>query len=181
MTPCYLYSIVNDPNISANDLNHDLDVINQWATQGKMAFNQASEILFSYKKSHVNPPDLIFNGSIVKRVTEHKHLGLQPNLRFDKHLYEKMSIAKTNIGIVKHLNKFLPLKPLNQMYKALVRSHLDYCDSIYHIPHTIQEPPLGVSLHVIMENVEKIQYQAALAVTGGWQGSSRVKLYDRRM
>ena len=29
-----------------------------------------------------------------------------------------------------------------------------------------------------MEKVERIQYQAALAVTGAWQGSSRVKLYD---
>ena len=26
--------------------------------------------------------------------------------------------------------------------------------------------------------VEKIQYQAALAVTGAWQGSDRVKLYE---
>ena len=26
-----LFSIVNDPVISANDLNHDLNVINQWA------------------------------------------------------------------------------------------------------------------------------------------------------
>ena len=29
-----------------------------------------------------------------------------------------------------------------------------------------------------MEKVEKIQYQAALAVTGTWQGSSRSKLYE---
>ena len=29
-----------------------------------------------------------------------------------------------------------------------------------------------------MEKVERIQYQAALAVTGAWQGSSRCKLYD---
>ena len=29
-----------------------------------------------------------------------------------------------------------------------------------------------------MEKVEKIQYQAALAVTGAWQGSSRSKLYE---
>ena len=35
-----------------------------------------------------------------------------------------------------------------------------------------------MSLPVLMENVEKIQYQAALAVTGAWDGSSRVKLYE---
>ena len=29
-----------------------------------------------------------------------------------------------------------------------------------------------------MEKVEQVQYQAALAVTGAWQGSSRSKLYD---
>ena len=38
------------------------------------------------------------------------------------------------------------------MYKTLVRSHLDYCDVI--------------------------QYQAALAITGAWQGSSCSKIYD---
>ena len=29
-----------------------------------------------------------------------------------------------------------------------------------------------------MEKVERIQYQAALAITGAWRGSSRSKLYD---
>ena len=64
------------------------------------------------------------------------------------------------------------------MYNALVRSHLDYCDVIYHIPPKIHPPPLGITLHDHMEMLEKMQYQAALAVTGAWQGTSRVKLYD---
>ena len=34
-----LFSKVNDPVISANDLNHDLIVINQWAYQWKIEFN----------------------------------------------------------------------------------------------------------------------------------------------
>ena len=29
-----------------------------------------------------------------------------------------------------------------------------------------------------MEEVEKVQYQAGLAITGAWQGSSRSKLYE---
>ena len=64
------------------------------------------------------------------------------------------------------------------MYKALVRSHLDYCDIIYHIPPTSREPHLGVVLQDHMETVEKTQYQAALAVTGAWQGTSRNKIYE---
>ena len=64
------------------------------------------------------------------------------------------------------------------MYKSLVRPHLDYCDIIYHIPQTVRPPPEGVTLHHHMESVEKIQYQAALAVSGSWQGTDRIKLYE---
>ena len=71
-----------------------------------------------------------------------------------------------------------PLKTLHQMYKALVRSHLDYCDIIYHEPSQQHQPPLGVTLNSLIEKVEKIQYQEALAVTGTWQGSNRSKLYE---
>ena len=59
---------------------------------------------------------------------------------------------------------FLLRKPLDQMYKALVRSHLDYCDIIYHIPSV--QTQFGVTLTDLMEKAKRIQYQAALAVTG---------------
>ena len=64
------------------------------------------------------------------------------------------------------------------MYKALVRSHLDYCDIIYHIPSLQNQPSVGVTLNSLMAKAESIRYQAALAVTGAWQGSNRSKLYE---
>ena len=152
-----LFSVIKDPQLSASDLYHDLEVINQWAYQWKMAFNpdpikQATEILFSYKKKERNPPELTFNGAPVARMKQHKHLGLipEPNLSFVKHLYKKMVKAKKNIGIIKHLNRFLLFKTLNQIYKALVCSHLDYYDIIYHIPPIVHHPPLGTSLNNLM-------------------------------
>ena len=106
-----LFSTVKDPIISANDLNHDLDIINQWAHQWKMEFNpdptkQATEVLFSCKKSSPNHPQLIFNGTFVEKVNEHKHLGLilDSTLSFKKHLNEKIVKAKMNIGIIKYLS-----------------------------------------------------------------------------
>ena len=47
-----IFFIVNDPILSASELNHDLNVINQWAHQWKREFNpdpnkQATELLFS--------------------------------------------------------------------------------------------------------------------------------------
>ena len=46
------------------------------------------------------------------------------------------------------------------------------------MPQITHPPPLGITLSSVMEIVEKVQYQAALAVTGAWQGSSRSKLYE---
>ena len=178
-----LFPVVKDPLISANDLNHDLDTICRWAHQWKLEFNpdptkQANEVLFSCKKSTPYHPQLTFNRSVVTKVNEQKHLGLVLNsdLSFGKLVNQKIIKAKKNLGIIKHLSRFLPLNTLDQMYKALVRSHLDYCDIIYHIPS--KQNQLGEILNTLMENAEKIQYQAALAITGAWQGSSRSKLYD---
>ena len=54
-----LFSIVSDPTVTANMLNHDLNIISNWAQQWKLSFNleptkQAIEILFSVKKSKSN-------------------------------------------------------------------------------------------------------------------------------
>ena len=135
-------------------------------------------MLFSCKNNAHNHPQICFNGTVVAKVEEQKHLGLtlKAKLSFGKHPSGKIIKAKTNIGIIKHLSRFLPLKTLDQMYKALVRPHLDYFDVIYHIPP--KQDKFSVVLNSLMETVEKVQYQAALAVTGAWKGSSRSKLYE---
>ena len=98
-----LFSIVNDPAISANDLNHDLHILQQWAYQWKMEFNpdpikHATGVLFSCKQSSPNHPQLIFNGIAVAKGNDQKHLGLilDSRLSFEKHLHEKIIKANKN-------------------------------------------------------------------------------------
>ena len=157
-----LYSVVKDPAQTASDLNHDLDVIQKWAYQWKMFFNpdptkQANEVLFSCKKTPQIHPDIFLGGTVVTQVNEQKHLGLvlEKKLSFEQHLDGKIRKAKTNIGILKYLSKYLPLKTLDQMYKTLVRSHLDYCDLIYHIPPSLHPSPQGLVLHSLMKKSRK--------------------------
>ena len=59
-----------------------------------------------------------------------------------------------------------------------VRPHLDYCDVIYHSPPISDPYTANVHLTSAMERIERTQYQAALSVTGCWQGTSRNKLYE---
>ena len=187
-----LYSVVKDPIISALELQHDLDIISEWANQWKMSFNPdptkpAEEILFSQKNSKVAHPPLYFNGIEVKRVNEHKHLGLilDPKLNFAAHLREKSATAKKGIGLIKLLRSYLPIQALNLIYKARIRSHFDYCDFIYHIPeletkekNLDSERMTDIRLNYQMEKLESLQAQAGQAVTGAWKGTNRDKLNE---
>ena len=70
-----IFSIVKNPEISANDLNHDLDDIRQWAHQRKLEFSpdptkQAAEVLFSCRPANPNHPQLMFNGTVVAKMNE---------------------------------------------------------------------------------------------------------------
>ena len=180
-----LYSVVHDPNVSANELNHDLKLINDWAYQWKMSFNpdvnkQAVEELFSQKnKAQVHPP-LFFNGNEILKVNEHKHLGmiLDSTLSFSSHINEKIKITRQNIGVLKFLSSYIPLKTLDQIYKLFIRPHFDYGDVIYHVPNKTNMFDSSITLRKLMNDIERVQYRAALAVTGAWQGTNRNKLYD---
>ena len=183
-----LFSIVEDPEASFEMLQHDLNLITEWAYQWKMSFNPdptkpAEEILFSHKNNRPYHSPLKFNNIEVKRVTDHKHLGLifDPKLSFIKHITEKVGIARKGIGIIKHLAPYLPVKSRDQIFKMHVRPHLDYCDMIYHIPIKTKEMSDGDSqrnLNYLMRTLESTQYQAALAVSGAWKGTNRDKIYN---
>ena len=107
MTPCSSL-LVYDPSISANDLNHDLNIILQMGISVEngvsilILLSKQLRLYFSCKKSTANHPQLIFNGSVVAKVINEKHLGLI--------LDEKIMKAKKNVGVLKYLFNFLPLK-----------------------------------------------------------------------
>ena len=62
------------------------------------------------KKTSPIHPQLIFNGTIVKKVSVQKHLGLtfDSGLTFKKHIDEKITKAMKNLGLIKHVSKCLP-------------------------------------------------------------------------
>ena len=81
--------------------------------------------------------------------------------------------------MIKHLSKSLPINTLTLLYKSLVRPHFDHCDVIFHIPPAINGFFYNVdnngALNAVMTKIESVQYQAALSITGTWQGTSRSK------
>ena len=86
--------------------------------------------------------------------------------------------GKKDIGLIRHLRSYLPTDALISIYTAHVRSHLDYCDFIFHIPELSGNFSTNVNLGNQMNKLESLQYQAGLAVTGMWRGTNRDHVYE---
>ena len=163
-------------------MNHDLELVSQWAHDWKMSFNpdpqkQAVELLLSKKRNGKDHPVVVFNDIPVKKVEEHKHLRLilDTKLSFSAHIKAAISKTRKGIGLLKYHSKYLPRHTLNELYKLYLRPHLDYGDVIYLIPSKVCEFSQNIILPSLMEKLESVQYSAVLAVTGTWRGTSAGK------
>ena len=170
-----LFSVVDNINLSATNLNSDLSKINAWANQWKMNFNpdpnkQVQEVIFSHKIRKTSHPPLTFNNKSVKPVQFQKHLGvyLDSRLDFREHLQNMFNKIKKTISLLRKLQNNLPRAPLITIYKSFIRPHLDYGDILY--DQTFNNS--------FQERLKSIQYNGALTITGAIRGSSREKLYQ---
>ena len=170
-----IFSVVNDINVSCNQLNSDLSLINKWAFQWKMLFNpdpnkSATEVVFSHKLKQYLHPSVRFNNLPVVSQPSTKHLGmvLDSKLDFNIHINEKIFKANKGIGLIKKLQSELSRKTLLNIYKSFVRPHLDYGDVIY------DKPNVGN----FTSKLESVQYNAGLAITGAIRGTSKERLYQ---
>ena len=170
-----LFSVVHHANTTAKELNNELVKISRWAYQWKMSFNpdpskQAQEVIFSRKTKKEYHPPLAFNNNNVSETNSQKHLGvvLDNRLSFEDHF--KMIINKVNktIGLLRKLQNILPRSALLTIYKSFIRPHIDYGDIMY-------DQTYNTSFH---QKLERLQYNACLAITGAIRDTSREKIYE---
>ena len=121
-----LLTVIRESSIAANDMDHDLKLISQWAHDWRMSFNpdpqkQAVEPIFSRKRNELDHPVIHFNNISVEKVNEHKHLGiiLDPKLSFSAHIRTAISKSRNGIGLLKCLSKYLPRSILNEQGQIL--------------------------------------------------------------
>ena len=133
-----LFSVVNDINTSASDLNADLDKIGNRAFRWKMNFNtdpnkQAQEVIFSRKKTASLHPVVYFDNKPVKSTQIHKHLDimLDSNLSYEHHIKSILNKVNKTVGLLRKFQLILPRYFLITIYKTFIKPHLYYGDVIY--------------------------------------------------
>ena len=93
---------------------------------------------------------------------------LDTKLDFSLHLKNVQNKVNKTIGLLHKLQDTLTRKLLITIFKSLIRPHLDYGDIIY-------DQAYNTLFH---QNIEYIQYNAALAIIGAARGTSTEKLYQ---
>ena len=131
---------------------------------------QAQEVIFSRKINKIDDPQLNFNKNLVKSLSIPKHLRMIFDTKSDFSLHLKNVQNKVNktIGLLRKLQDTLPRTSLITILKSFIRPHLENGDIVY-------DRAYNTSFH---QNIESIQYNVALAITGTVGGTSREKLYQ---
>ena len=113
---------------------------------------------------------LTFNAMPVAQTSHQKHVGLylDEKLNFSHHIKEIIAKANKGLGIIRKFRSILPRNALLTIYKAFIRPNIDYCDFIY------DQPPN----ESFCNNLDELQYNAVLAITGAIKGTSKLKIYE---
>ena len=133
--------------------------------------NQLKRFFCSRKIKSQNRPCLRFSNNTVNQTPLQKHAGMyfDPKLYFLEHLKKNIQANMNKpIALLRKVQTILPRPTLLTIYKAFIKPHLDYGDTIYGQAY-------NDSFH---HKLESVQYDAALAITGAIRGTSSENLYQ---
>ena len=132
-------------------------------------------MLFSNKQKKSKFDPLYINGFQIKQSDDTKHLRvtLDSQLDFKVHIEEKLAKARSGLGLMKQLKKWVSHEVLENIYKLYTRPNFDYADIIYHKAEDIDTIFYQDNKNPFMQQIEQIQYEAARVITGAWKGTKR--------
>ncbi|MCG8097314.1 MAG: hypothetical protein JAZ17_27465 [Candidatus Thiodiazotropha endolucinida] len=150
-------------------INHDLLMLVNWASQWLIKFNPLKTEVMIFTLKHIESlPNIIFDGTPVKFVTDHKHLGLtfSSNGKWHSHIENIKNSASKVVGIMRKLKYTFSRVALNQIYLSYLLPIIEYSCVVWD----------GCTIEDI-NSLQKIQNEAARIVTGLTRSVSLDNLY----
>ena len=163
---CIIYrQILNDNDTLL--LQEDINAITNWASTWLMRFNASKccNMQFTQAKIHCINKVYYLHDTALAFSDHCKYLGitLQSNLRWDKHINEKIANASRTLGLVRRNIKTPSTNIRDLAYKALVRPKLEYASIVW-----------SPWQNYLTDAIEKVQRQAARYVYNDYQLDSSV-------
>ena len=150
-------SDINDQEI----LQKDLNIMNKWSDTWLLKFHADKCKHMNIRRSNKNEEHDAYryklNNSVLQTVDEEKDIGvtIDSQLKFDKHISEKIAKADSMAALIRRTFEHLYNETFVPLYKALVRSQLDYAHSVW-APYKAEH----------IEEIEKVQRRATKRLPG---------------
>ena len=127
--------IYNSQNKS-KDIQQDLVRMQEWTEKWNIHFNvDKCKVLHIGKKNNKNSYTLLLNNEERQIVTtrEERDLGIifDEALSFDAHIQHSINKANKMIGLIKRTFTCLDKNIFCQLYKSMVRPHLEYANTVW--------------------------------------------------
>ena len=122
----------------SDDLQSDIDSLQAWTEKWLLFFNETKcKVMHAGNRNprkdyHMGISDTI----TIETCNDEKDLGVifDENLKFSSHINKSINKANQMIGIIKRSFTFLDQEMFLNLYKALVRPHLEYGNLIWGYP-----------------------------------------------
>ena len=164
----------------SNDLKTELDNIAEWLRQNKLSLNidKTEYMVVGHKRqtnSIAEPSDIKINEEPIKRVQKVKYLGtmVDENLTWNEQYKKLKNKIKIALSSLQKLRNILP----DQVYRALLESHLRYSDELW-----------GSLSNTKLDHLQRLQNRARTLIEGSrlkdgwtcnWLSVSNLIKFDR--
>ena len=139
-------------------LQSDIDKLVEWSNTWLLSFHPDK-----CKTMHVGNQDNVYTYHLMAKstmhelqcVTQEKDIGVifDAQLEFDKHINAKINKANAIFAMIRRSYKFLNMEIFLHLYKALVRSNIEYANSVW-CPYKMK----------YIESVENVQRRATRTI-----------------
>ena len=166
------------------DLKAEIDNITGWLRQNKLSLNTAeTEYMVVGHKRQTNhipgPLEVNVNGQPIKRAQQVKYLGIMvdENLTWNEQYKSLKGKIQNALSSLWKLQNILPQSKLDQVYNALLESHLRYSDELW-----------GKLSNTKLDHLRRLQNRARTLIEGSrlkdgwmcnWLSVSNLIIFDR--
>ena len=156
-----LYRKISSPD-DALILQSDLDKLQAWSDEWLLKFHPNKCKVLRIKGSNNLNRDYYLNGQnndivTLEKITAEKDLGvtIDDKLDFRTHIQNSINKANSILGLIRRSFTYIDETIFKQLFKALVRPHLEYAASAWN-PYKIKD----------IQNLEKVQRRATKLIPG---------------
>jgi len=130
---CHVRDIVDKDKLQSG-----IDKFVKWTDKWQVKLNiDKCKVISIHHRRYLKTsvvPSYVMNDTVLEEVEEIKDLGVHYDtlLLFDKHVSEKVKKAYSMLGIIKRNFAYISRNCFVILYKSLVRSHLEYANSVWY-------------------------------------------------